>query len=119
MERSANVRSPYSRVMCGVNRDAVRRNPTFFIALPSNRWKVTSAASSPVRKYEGPHFALGTETHRTIQDDIERLRQNRGSSLLRALNHGARQTIVGADTVQRYVEKISRDATPAQSEFLT
>jgi hypothetical protein len=35
------------------------------------------------------------------------------------LNHGWRQTIAGADTVQRYVEQISRDATPAQSEFLT
>ena len=70
-------------------------------------------------QYEWPNFALGTKAHRTIQHDIERLRQNRCTSFLRALNHGSRQTIIGADTVQRYVEQISRDATPAQSEFLT
>ena len=70
-------------------------------------------------QYERPHFALGTKAHRTIQHDIERLRQNCGASLLRALNHGSRQTIVGADTVQRYVEQVSGDASPAQSEFFT
>ena len=70
-------------------------------------------------QYQWPHFAPGTKAHGTIQHDIERLRQNRCASLLRALNHGSRQTIVGADPVQRYVEQVSGDATPAQSEFLT
>jgi hypothetical protein len=69
-------------------------------------------------QYQWPHFKFGSKAHRTIQDDIERLRQNGGSSLLRALNHGTRQTMVGADTVQRYVEQVGRDAPPAQSEFL-
>jgi len=64
----------------------------------------------------GPTSRLGPKL---IARSSERLRQNRCTSFLRALNHGSRQTIVGADPVQRYVEQVSGDATPAQSEFLT